>query len=637
MRKRRTTLLLIVLAGLLGGAAGMLLLAQRRLADCAYVPIIGRELLPNATLAPGDNPKLPQDWFAPASGVELRGPQIGQGEGFEYDNDGRAIQLLGIGNYVQTPPIDVQPDRSYCFAGKALTDSQGSATRLQIQFVWRDRSGATLRRDISDWQPVVLWRQENRPKDWSTIRAAFTAPAGATSLLIRIQPASDDRVYLDAMHARHGGNPVASQQAPVSNVALPTIAPWPNGYTAALSFSWDWETTMGGLIHSRSLASDDLHNAEDPRMRGLRMRQGITTTLELFRQYNIQSTYYATGYNFLDGNTAHHTYMNDPTFTWAATANGWKRDWSRTPWFGSDPYGTIQSDPDYYFADLMQTLQRDRQAIQSHTFSHLYGGYARAAEWRADFGAWHEVAAALGVPAARSLAFPWSSSAGMSDDSWRELEAAGITSVTRTNWSQLAYRLADRDTWRCQAVPGHERILACPDFYLIAGRNTPPDAAITRLHAGGGRDEAIKQIDRAIAQRGMIDIWAHTEEATTPEQIADWQAVIGYAAAQRDAGKLWIAPLAEIADWQQAIAQVRTQTQERAPAGSTDEQGGMLSFVVSNDSQRDLKGLTMFLPFEPKRVALNGDDSGSQFSVLGSRLVVDIRAGETVEVQAWPA
>jgi hypothetical protein len=629
MRKRRTTLLLIVLAGLLGGVAGMLL-AQRRLADCAYVPIIGRELLPNATLAPGDNPKLPQDWFAPAAGVELRGPQVGQGEGFEYDNDGRAIQLLGIGNYVQTPSIGVQPDRSYCFAGKALTDSQGSATRLQIQFVWRDSSAATVRRDISDWQPVVLWRQENRPKDWSTIRAAFTAPIGATSLLIRIQPASDDRVYLDAMHVRQGGNPVASQQAPVSNAALPTIAPWPNGYTAAASFSWDWETAMGGLIHSRSI--DDLHAGEDPIARGLRMREGITTTLELFRPYNIQATYYATGYDFLLGNTERRQFMGNPTFDWAEqttkTKTGWLSDrWTKTPWFGDDPYGTVQSDPAWYFGDLVPLLQRDKQAIQSHTFSHLYGGYASAAEWRADFGAWREAAAALGVPAARSLAFPWSSSAGMSDDNWRELEAAGITSVTRTNWSQPAYQLADRDAWRCQAVPGHERILACPDFYLIAGRDTPPDATISRLHAGGGRDEAIKQIEQAIAQHGMIDIWAHTEEATTPEQIADWQAVIGYAAAQRDVRKLWIAPLAEIADWQAAVAECRIENVEL----STGEPDIPMTFKLTNDSKHDLNRLTLNLPFKPKKLTVNGQILNSQFSIL------NLPAGQTVEVQAWPA
>src|SRR6266508_3020280 len=120
-------------------------------------------------------------------------------------------------------------------------------------------------------------------------------------------------------------------------------------------------------IHSRSI--DDLHAGEDPIARGLRMREGITTTLELFRQYNIQATYYATGYNFLDGNTAHRTFMNDPTFTWATSANGWKRDRSRTPWFGSDPHGTLQSDPAWYFGDLVPMLQRDKHDIQSHTFS----------------------------------------------------------------------------------------------------------------------------------------------------------------------------------------------------------------------------------------------------------------------------
>ncbi len=631
MRKRRTILLVIVLAGLLGGAAGMLLLVQRRLADCAYVPIVGRELLPNAGLAPDPaSPRQAAGWsFRTSNGVELQQPSRDK-KGFDLDLDDRALQLIGIGNYVETPSIDVRPSVSYCFAGFALTDEAAKgATRARLVFRWLDPAGAEVGRSTGAWEPVALWQPNTT--SWSPLRAAFRAPAGAAQLRVQVQPAADNRLYLDAMHVRQGGNPIASRQMPVSNTALPTIAPWPNGYSAAASFSWDWETTMGGLIHSRSLASDDPHNSDDPEARGLRMRQGITTTLELFRQYDIRSTYYATGYNFLDGNTAHHIFMNDPTFAWATNANGWKRDWSRTPWFGSDPHGTIQSDPDYYFADLTQTLQRDRQDIQSHTFSHLYGGYASAAEWRVDFAAWREVAAARGVPAARSLAFPWSGSAGMSDDNWHELEAAGITSVTRTNWSQPAYRLADRDTWRCQAVPGHERILACPDFYMIAGRSTPPDATIAKLHAGGGRDEAIKQIDNVIAQHGMIDIWAHTEEATTPDQIADWQAVIGYAARARDAGKLWIAPLAEIADWQAARQEVRVMSSDLNAA--TPRQS--VQWSITNGSQRDLTGLTLQLPFKPGRVLVEGHEQ-SLIAHLQS-LALDIRAGQTLNVVALPA
>ena len=55
---------------------------------------------------------------------------------------------------------------------------------------------------MTDWQQVMLWQPEAQPDDWSAIVGAFDAPAGATTLLIQLQPASDDRVYLDAMHVR---------------------------------------------------------------------------------------------------------------------------------------------------------------------------------------------------------------------------------------------------------------------------------------------------------------------------------------------------------------------------------------------------------------------------------------------------
>src|SRR3954465_4572087 len=122
------------------------------------------------------------------------------------------------------------------------------------------------------------------------------------------------------MHVRATPNrPTPSPQlrSPIS------INPWPNGYRAALSFSFDWETAMGGLIHSRSI--DDPNAIQDPIARGLRMREGITTTLDLFRPHGIRATYYATGYNFLLGNTARRQFMNNPTFVWAdnTTSHKW--------------------------------------------------------------------------------------------------------------------------------------------------------------------------------------------------------------------------------------------------------------------------------------------------------------------------
>ena len=451
---------------------------------------------------------MPAGWSAAAPGVELQGSE---GKGFDYNNDGRALQLIGIGNFVQTPPIAVQPGTSYCFAGRALTDSaKRSATRLRLIFDWRDGQNRPLGVNMTDWQNVVLWQPEAQPDDWSAIIGAFDAPAGATTLLVQLQPASDDRVYLDAMHVRRGGTPGGGQQLAVgSNPTLstagrqlPTVNPWPNGYRAALSFSFDWETAMGGLIHSRS---DDPNNTENPEARGLRMREGITTTLRLFQPLGIRATYYANGYNFLLGNTERRQFMDNPTYPWASKANGWPTDtWTATPWFAKDPYGAIQSDPSWYFGDLIAPLQRDQQDIQSHTFSHFSGGDATAADWQSDLQTWRAVAAEREVPPARSLAFPWSRSNGMSFADWDALEAAGITSVTRTNWNpkQPQYHIVSTTDPHCRPIPGHERILACPDFYL---------------HSQETAAQAIRLIDRTIAVSGTIDLWAHTEEVTSPE------------------------------------------------------------------------------------------------------------------------
>jgi hypothetical protein len=206
----------------------------------------------------------------------------------------------------------------------------------------------------------------------------------------------------------------------------------------------------------------------------------------------------------------------------------------------------------------------------------------------------------------------------MSYASWDELEQAGISSITRSNWSQDQYDLFGRDadglaaTPRCMPLPGHERILACPDFYLTAQR----------------ADLALRQLDAAIDSGGMIDLWAHTEEIVAPEQIAAWQRVVGYAAQQRDAGTLWIAPLAEIADWQAAVAELKIENEE-----VRNQDTGLLSFTIRNGSQQDLSGVTLKLPFLPQKITVDGTLLNNPSAMLS----INIRAGQAVEVIAWPA
>ncbi len=599
LRSRSAVVLLAAIALLAGG----ILVIYTRLSGCKAVPGVAPNLLPNAGLAADPAaPRIPAGWgFRTGSGVEVQHPRA-DGKGFDLDGDDNGLQLIGIANYLETPAAPVSPATTYCFAGFALTDSPTSATRVQVSFRWLDAAGALIRQDDGPWQDVAQWRT---PADrWSALAGAAHAPDGAAQVRVRLQPASDDRLYFDTMRIQRG----AGASIPPGTQATTRLG-WPAGAQAALSFSFDYETTMGGLIHSRSLAGDDPYNAQDPRDRGMRMRQGVTETLTLFEPLGIRATYYSTGYNFLDGNAERQTFMGDPVFVWATPNNRWKRDWSRERWFATDPHGTIQSDPDYYFGDLVADLRLSGQDIQSHTFAHLYGALASPAEWQADFAAWNAVAAAQQVPPARSLAFPWSSSGGMSDANWKALEAAGIASVTRTNRSQSQYRLTRAEDPFCRAVPGHETILACPDFYLTE-TSAPTATAL---------------LDAALAQGGMLDLWAHTEEVVSPGQIAAWGGVVRYAAEQRDAGRLWIAPLSEIADWQQSTALVGIQ--------EVREPDGTLTVRLSNRSGRDLSRLTVLLPFAPARVQVDGQNHDLR---RGTMMVIDLPDGNAVEVRAWP-
>lgn len=627
----RRLLLGATILSLLVGALGVSIYLGQRIDRCAYVPLLADELLPNANMAAIDQASgMPAGWSrAVDRGVQLRQPAL-DGEGFDVDGDGRGLQLLGVANYAEAPAVTVRPGATYCFSGLALTDSPlGSATRARLVFSWRDAGGFTVAEDATAWQPVALWTPELR--DWSPLRGAAVAPLGAARLAVRVEPASDDRIYLDAMHLRRGGAGLglaAPLASPVPGLSprpaaaysaegggrLPeppalTLAPWPNGRRAAVAFTFDWETAMGGLVHSFS--AGDPRADEDYLLRALRMREGVTTTLRLFEPHGVRATYFANGYNFLDGNLERRRFMGDPTFgDWATAKNGWgSARWERTPWFADDPYGSVASHPGWYFGDLIGPLQAAGHEIQSHTFSHFFGGYVDAALWQADLEAWNAVAAEAGVAPASAIAFPWSSSSGVSDASWDAMERAGITAVTRlSDYEQYNLFPADERGLvaepRCRWLPGREgRILACPDFYLTE-RSAPL---------------ALEQIELAIAAGGMIDLWAHTEEVVTDAQIAAWAGVVRRAAEDE---RVWVAPFGEVAAWQRALAAVEVRA---AGDGQT--------FTVTNTSDRSLSALTLTLPAGAARAAVAGDEVQPR----GGQIVIDLAPGQQVEVTTWPS
>jgi peptidoglycan/xylan/chitin deacetylase (PgdA/CDA1 family) len=471
---------------------------------------------------------LPAGWVAGAPGVRV-------GE-FSADGIGKSVHMLGIATWLGLPIQHVEPGQPYCIRVVALADSP-SMTAIRTRWIWTSADGLRIER-LGQWQSVRSWAGAADMRPWSVVRDHDTAPAGATHLEIRIEPASDDRLYLDQITFRTSFVARQLDDVVVNDTPL-AIRPWPAGYNAAVSFSYDWETTMGGLVHSRSI--DDPNAGQDPLIRGMRMRVGLTNTLELFAPYHYPATYYVNGYNFLWGNTQQRTFMGDPTFAWASQANGWRGDtWLQQSWFGVDPYGDYQTHPEWYFGDLILPVVRAGHDLQSHTFSHFYGGLATPDQWRSDLAEWNAIATDHQVDSATSLAFPWSSSAGMRFDSWDVLVDAGITSLTRTSWNPKLpqYHIVSAADGRCRALPGHESIMVCPDFYLTVK----------------SQDEAIALLQRIRQSDGMIDFWAHTEEVYTPAQIAAWRRVVDATAL---AGDVWVASLREIALRQQIIADIK--------------------------------------------------------------------------------
>jgi hypothetical protein len=128
------------------------------------------------------------------------------------------------------------------------------------------------------------------------------------------------------------------------------------------------------------------------------------------------------------------------------------------------------------------------------------------------------------------------------------------------------------------------------------------------------QDDVLQQMQAARLNEGAIDVWAHTEEVTSAEQIAAWQAVIEQA--QRD---FWVAPVPEIVQYAQDIRQVTVDVRAEQPA---------YIFRVHNGSEHDLQGVTLKLPYVPSTARIDGQP----VTVKGTDLVLDLQRGETREI-----
>jgi len=546
-------LLLLAVAGLLT-VAGVAVWRQYRRPALPSLYAHGNLLINPGFQEDADGDARPDGWTS--------GPAAELGDWtITPEPGGHSLRLTGSGSYVRSAAIVVWPGKRYQLSLYALTDA-AEANRLQVLFLWEDSRRETIERQASPWLEVPAGQ-------WRRLTSEAQAPANASGLSILVRPAGDDPVYIDDLHLAEDGV---------------RLEPFPDYARAALAFTVDWETAMGGLIHSRS---DDAYDPATAEQRGLAMREGAENLLALLEHYGIRATWYASGYSLLEGNASGQAFAGDPTYTWASRANGWRNDrWVTTPWFVDDPHGTAQSYPAWYFGDVVSRLLAAGQDIQSHTFGHLYAGHASPEELRTDLQLWNDAAAAAGAPRARSLAFPWGASLGMSDANYDALEALGYIAVTRTYHEPQGrsqyWILPPDDLFHMRTVPGHPDLWAFPDHYF-PGHATDPAWAR-------------EVVDRVLLERGVTSLWAHTEEVLSAEQVAAWDEVLAYAAARRDAG-LWVAPLTEVVAYRKALSRVEI---------NSEVKGERLEVVVRNGNDHALAGLTLTMPGPIQEVRLEG-------------------------------
>ena len=467
---------------------------------------------------------------------------------FERGGGRATLGSLGLetGAVAVSPWIDVWPGAAYALS---LRGDQP----FRVVFAWE----TTAR------EPIVAQAATVAPGGEQIIR--FAAPPGAAGLRLRLE-ATDRAATVAGLR--------------LDLAAGVRVEPLPDGRRAALAFSFDWESAMGGLIHSRSsgegegatvgLRDDGGPSVAQAEEKGRRMREGARFLADLFARYEIKATFYSTGYNLLDGNPTCQKFLGDPVYPNANTQNGWGSDWWRTrPWFGDDPCATEAQAPAWYFGSETRALAVEGHEIASHSFGHLYVRGVKPEQLAADLDQWNRAATALGLPPARSFAFPWTSSNSLDDRFWAVFERAGMTVLTRlyqTGTQPLPH------PYELDRITGQPNLIVFPDFYLAS-----------RAEAQG---EALARIDVILAVRGYHSLWNHPNEALEQGGPVIWSRVVEYAAAGRERG-LWIAPVTEIATY--GTASRRVAVTALPVAGGT-------RVVVENRLDRALDGLTLHLP-----------------------------------------
>ncbi|HEX9988778.1 MAG TPA: polysaccharide deacetylase family protein [Chloroflexia bacterium] len=487
------------------------------------------------------------------------------------------------GSKMSSSAIAVRPSEIYRYSMYTFNghpDNQSNAPKAnseaRARLLWLDQA-----------LEVVTWNDTTWPVEDSALHStrafhsgAFTAPVGAV------------RLRLEVWNTGQGDVWVRSPKVSLDGVY---VEQHPNGTQGSIAFSFDWESAMGGAIHSKGMVAHDPQAAEQ---HGIQMREGADWLEELFAKHDIKATFYGTGYNLLDGNEQRRTFSGDPIYEWAGPEFGWEADyWLAHKWYSDDPYATYESEPAWYFGDQTRSLLGAGHEIAPHTFGHLYVRGSNPQELAADMDEWLVAAKEAGVPPPTTFAFPWRSSNSLTQEYYDVLRERGIRAVTRIYEGNM------RDLYTLSAtcvMTGGKcistGIAVMPDFLLgVPSVNAGEEAAGSII----SREKGLDVISETLARRGTTSFWQHPEQLAPKPEFEGvreaWEEVVATAAQERDNGRLWIAPVGDIVAYQRDVMRVEVSLDKDLFSG--------WKLHVLNYTNKELSGVTLTMPGDISRAS----------------------------------
>jgi hypothetical protein len=182
-----------------------------------------------------------------------------------------------------------------------------------------------------------------------------------------------------------------------------------------------------------------------------------------------------------------------------------------------------------------------------------------------------------------------------------------------------------------------------PDFLLGA------PSSIAGEEASGapiGSDRGVAVITETLSRRGTTSFWNHPEQLGNPPNLKPvrdtWTRVVQAAAKERDAGRLWIATVAQITSFQRDVMSVTVSLDK-------DSSGGW-KMTVTNSSGHAVQGVSLTLPGDATALSspdgtiytVSHTDSGTRLSSAANpvyparQLVIDtLKPGETTINVQW--